>query len=424
MPTAFFADHLVTGSGAVFSPGWIVIEGTRIAAVGRGEPPTGVSPVSLPRGRLIMPGLVSAHCHLALGSFRGCGDDRPFLDWISNALLPAIQERGADAGIWTEGARRSARELLASGVTLVGENFFRSDAMAVLEETGQHGIYFQEFFGSMAPDESGYIAEVDAIVERIRAQGLTSPVGYSPHTPWTCPPRVFAAVVDRARNEGRRLSFHLDESLEEHEFISARSGPLERMCAERGTLDRYRFGVTPTALMAELGALGPQTVVAHAVQVTSDDIAILARTGTHVAHCPRSNLKLAEGVAPVGAMIEAGVNVALGVDSAASNSRLDMFEEMRTALLCQRGLARRVGAMDAATLLRMATINGARALGFENLTGTLEVGKSADFVILDVSTTRHAPIRDPLATIVFTCGPEDVEAVHIGGMQHYRRGEA
>jgi 5-methylthioadenosine/S-adenosylhomocysteine deaminase len=179
--------------------------------------------------------------------------------------------------------------------------------------------------------------------------------------------------------------------------------------------------MTPTAFVAELGALGPETVVAHAVQVTPEDVAILARTGTGVVHCPRSNMKLAEGVAPVQDLIDAGVTVALGVDSAASNSRLDLFEEMRTALLVARATRRSVGTMTAATVLRMATLNGAQVLGFGRDAGSLETGKLADFVVIDASGARHQPVRDPVAAVVHTASPEDVAQVVIGGVTRHRR---
>jgi 5-methylthioadenosine/S-adenosylhomocysteine deaminase len=276
-------------------------------------------------------------------------------------------------------------------------------------------------FGSASPDEDAYWVESSKVLDALEKRCGAAEAGYSPHTPWTCPPLTFRRVADRARERGRRLSFHLDESREEHEFFVTGKGRIADSLRARDALGRYRFGMTPTALCEQLGALSPRTVVAHAVQVTPEDIGILARTGTGVAHCPRSNMKLAEGIAPVAAMLEAGVTVALGVDSAASNSRLDLFAEMRAALEVQRASSGRVGAMTAATVLEMATLNGAAVLGLADRTGSLEPGKLADFVVLDASASRHQPIRDPVATVVNTCGPEDVALVVIGGVVRHRR---
>jgi 5-methylthioadenosine/S-adenosylhomocysteine deaminase len=421
MPSAFRADHVVTGAGPVHSPGWIIAEGERIAAIGRGDAPTGVQTAELGRGSIVIPGLVSAHTHLALGRFRGVADDRPFLDWIMQGLLPAIREAGSDPEVYARGARASADELLRGGVTLVGDNFFGDDGTPALEANGQRGIFFQEVFGSTAPDEDSYWSKFEKTCEALEKSARATPYGYSPHTPWTCPPRTFRRVVDRASSEGRRLSFHLAESREEHELFMNGTGPIADHYRSLGTLDRYRPGMTPTAFVAELGALGPKTVVAHAVHVTPDDVALLARTQTGVVHCPGSNMKLAEGFAPVAAMLDAGVTVALGVDSAASSSRLDLFEEMRAALHVARASTGRVGSLTAATVLRMATLSGAQVLGFGDVAGSLERGKLADFVVLDASHGRHRPVRDPVATVVHTCAPEDVSQVVIGGVTRHRR---
>lgn len=436
MSTAVRADHVVTVTGPVHSPGWLVIEGELIQAVGRGEPPAGLDVTDAGPGSILIPGLVSAHTHLPLGGLRGCADERPFLDWIMNGIMPVIRGTPPDSTLYAEGARQSAGELLRGGVTLIGDNFFRDDGCAALQETGQRGIFFQEIFGSTAADEDSYWKEVKQTLAQSRlkpAVQQTRPepavqqkpavqgFGYSPHTPWTCPPRTFERVVELAREEGRRLSFHLDESREEHVFLLAGAGPLADLYRSRGTLDRYRFGMTPTAAVAALGALSPATVVAHCVHVTAEDVLLLARSGTGVVHCPQSNMKLAEGIAPVAAMLEAGITVALGVDSAASNSRLDLFEEMRAALHGQRAVRGTTGLMTAATALRMATLNGAKVLGFGDETGSLEAGKLADFVVLDASAPRHQPVRDPVATVVHTCGPEDVAWVVIGGVTRHRR---
>ncbi len=190
------------------------------------------------------------------------------------------------------------------------------------------------------------------------------------------------------------------------------------MLEKRGTLDRYRLGGTPVQAIRE--SLGPEVVVAHAVQATEADLRLLAAHEVKVVHCPTSNLKLAEGIAPVAAMVEAGITVALGVDSAASTGKLDLFEEMRLALLLQRGVRRAVFPMTAARVLEMATVAGARALGFDD-TGTLEPGRAADLVLLRLDRLRHGPLDDPTAAVVYSATPDDVVMVVIDGVVRHRR---
>src|SRR6187399_436748 len=153
MATAVRADHVITVTGPVHSPGWLAWEGDRIVAVGGGEPPAGIAATDAGRGSIVIPGLVSAHCHLPLGLFRGCADDRPFFDWMMNGLLPAIRDAGREPDVFTRGALASAEELLRGGVTLVGDNFFRDDGAAAAEATGQRIVFFQEVFGSTSRDE-------------------------------------------------------------------------------------------------------------------------------------------------------------------------------------------------------------------------------------------------------------------------------
>lgn len=419
---AIGADHVICRPGQALSPGWVGIEKGAIHEVGEGAPPRELHAVEGGAGSILLAGLVSAHSHLALGHLRHVADDREFWPWLLEGIMPAIREANADPSLYLAGARRSARELLAGGVTLVGDNFLRPDGVQALRETGQKGTFFQEVFGSLAPDDDTYIARTGPELDALATTLVDYPFGYSPHTPWSCPPNVFRWIAERARREGRRLSYHLDESAEEHALFTDNRGPLSEMIRTKGQGHRYRFGLTPTQLVYELGGLGPHVVVAHAVQVTDEDIRLLADTGTSVAHCPTSNMKLAEGIAPVRAMLEAGVNVALGVDSAASTGKLDLFEEMRLFVYAQRGRDRRVGAVDARAALHLATLGGARALGVEHQTGSLEPGKAADLIMLRADRLRHGPIRDPEAAVVYTGTPDDVALVLVDGVELLRRG--
>ena len=423
MTRGITADYCVTAAGVVHAPGWLVVDDDgRIAALGRGDRPQGPRWSSAPRGAAIMPAFVNAHAHLALGGARGVADDRPFLDWIHRGLLPELQARSTDESFFRDGARDSVRLLLSGGVATVGENFFRTDGVDALRAAGLRGVFFQEIFGSASPDEDAHLAEIERLCDGLPASLGDVPFGYSPHTPWTCPRRAFAKTAERARVEGRRLSFHLAESVEEHLMFAERSGPLYEAFERQGRSARYEFGLTPTAYLETIGALGPHAIAAHGVQLTSDDVLLLARTGTSLVHCPLSNAKLAEGIAPVAALIAAGVNVALGTDSAASNARLDMFEEMRAALLFGRAATRSIAPFTSRTALAMATTRGAAALGLAGTTGDLAPGLAADYAIVDVSTTRHGPVRDVVDTLIWCAEAKDVLVVVVGGVVRYEAG--
>lgn len=425
MTRGILADFVVTATGTVHAPGWIVVDDDgRIAALGRGDRPHGPQWSSVPRGAAVIPAFVNAHAHLALGAARGVADDRPFLDWIHRGLLPELQARAAEESFFTDGARDSVRLLLAGGVATVGENFFRQDGVDALREAGLRGVYFQEIFGSAAPDEDAHLAEIERLCDDLPARLAGFPFGYSPHTPWTCPRRAFARTAERARVEGRRLSFHLAESVEEHMLFAERKGPLYDAFEKQGRLSRYEFGATPTAYLDAIGALGPHVIAAHGVQLTEEDVRRLARTGTSLVHCPLSNAKLAEGTAPVAALLAAGVNVALGTDSAASNARLDMFDEMRAALLFGRAATRAIAPFTSRTALAMATTHGARALGLADTTGDLAPGLAADYAIVDLSTARHGPVRDVVDTLVWCAEARDVRTVVIGGVVRYEAGNS
>ena len=297
----------------------------------------------------------------------------------------------------------------------------RTEGIHAMSRWGLRGIHFQEVFGSMAEDDDAYIESLDGMVEALVEVIGDTPFGYSPHSPYTCPVAVFRAVVQRARREGRRISFHLAESEAEHALFVSGEGPIAEALKRAGKLHRFVTGMTPTAMLAGAGILGPDCVAAHCVKVTADDIRLLATADVAVVHCPTSNMKLAEGVAPVVDMLEAGVRVALGTDSRASVGALDMFAEMRTFLLAQRAIRGGVGGLTASVALRLATVGGASVLGMEGEVGALARGMRADCVLLEADRPRHGDLHDPEAAVVWTCAPDDVALVTVDGRGRYRR---
>ena len=418
------AGFVITMTGEVHSPGWVGFADGKIVEIAAGPVPGELGSVAQRRNTVLIPGLVCAHGHLPLGNLRGVGENLPFLEWIHQGVLPAIQEMFTRPGSFTEGARRSVGELLAGGVTSVADSFLRAEGVAACREAGMRGIFFQEVFGSLAEDEKVYVTDTMRELDELPAVLGDHAYGYAPHTPWTCPWQTLGAVVERARAEGRRLSLHVDESEEEHLFFTGARGPLYELLKKRGILDRYRFGMTPTAYLQERGALGPDVMAVHCVQVTAEDVGRLARTGTHVVHCPVSNMKLAEGVAPILPMLEAGVRLSLGADSSASAGHLDMFEQMRVFILAQRARYRTIGPLTAETALSMATVGGADALGLLDRIGTLEVGKCADMVLVDLDGVRSDPIRNPVDDLVLLARRTDVEQVWVDGICRHLRPES
>ena len=419
MMEALAADFVITMTGEIHAPGWVSFTADGVIhEVASGVPPRELRVRRGGEGSMICPAFVSAHSHLSLGELRSFGHSLPFWEWI-HALYPTLQNK--DEASFQKGADRSVSELVRSGVSTVGDNAYATFGVDSLVASGARGVFFHEVFGSLSEDLDAYIEEVDLQLASLPKTRGEVAYGVSPHTPWTCPPEVMTRVCRWARSGGRRISLHLEESIEERRFFLEGKGPLHDVMESRGALGRYRLGASPTAILGALGVLGPDVVAAHCVQVDSSDIEILAESGTHVCHCPTSNLKLAEGFAPIAEMMEAGINVALGVDGLASSSRLDFFQEMRSAVLMQRGRLRRCARPSAAEALAMATVNGARALGLEDRVGTLAEGRWADLLLLEPDPIRHLPIENPIDTVVFVGEPAMVSLVMAGGRVLYDR---
>ncbi|MEZ6197925.1 MAG: amidohydrolase family protein, partial [Planctomycetota bacterium] len=315
-------------------------------------------------------------------------------------------------------------ELLAGGVGTVGDGFFHDAGVVALRETGQRGVFFREFFGVSAPDDGDYLAACERRIDEDLARVPGGLVGYglAPHAPYTCPGAVLAGLAARAERDGLRLSIHVAESPEEDDFFRRRRGP---MMARFDRGDRHDLGRSPVAALAARGALGPRTLLVHAVHVDEDDLDLIASSGATVVHCPGSNHHLGVGVAPIVALRARGIPLAIATDSAASRGKLDLFEEMRLAVFAQRAAARNATALDATAALEAATLGGARALGLEDRIGSLEVGKDADLAAVRLDRLRHRPCVDPVFALVFSAQTDDVLGVWVAGRRlHAREREA
>jgi 5-methylthioadenosine/S-adenosylhomocysteine deaminase len=361
--------------------------------------------IELP-GHLLIPGLINAHTHAAMVLMRGLADDLPLMTWLHEHIWPA-EQRWVDPGFVADGTRLAVLEMLRGGITCYNDMYFHPEVTAqVTAEAGMRaviGMIVVDFPTGYAASADEYIAKGLALHEHYRDHPLIR-VAFAPHSPY--------AVSDAPLQRVRALADELEVPIHIH-LHETRDEILQSL---------RDHGERPISRLNRLGLLGPGLVCVHMTQLEENEIALLADTGAHVVHCPESNLKLASGFCPVARLVEAGVNVAIGTDGAASNNDLNMLGEMRTAALLGKGVAGSASALPAATALRMATINAARALGLEEEVGSLEPGKSADLVALDLRDSHTQPLYHPVSQLVYAASQQQVRQVWVRGRQVIRDG--
>ena len=350
---------------------------------------------------VLIPGLVNAHTHSAMALMRGIADDVPLKPWLEQHVWPC-EGRFVSPEFVYDGTLLGSAEMLQGGVTCCNDMYFYPDAAArAYDDAGLRalvGMPVLDFPTPYAADADDYLAKGLAARDAFKHADRLA-FALAPHAPYTVSDATWAKIVMFARQVDLPIQTHLAETRDE-------------VASERAS-----SGGTPLARLDRLGATGPGFIAIHAVHVDAADIAALAAQGCHVVHCPASNMKLASGIAPVGALLAAGVNVALGTDGAASNNRLDVFAEMRLASLLAKVAGDDAAAVPAAVALRMATLNGARALGMDDRIGSLVPGKQADVVAVDLSGVATQPVFDALSHLVFAAGRECVTDVWIGGVR-------
>jgi 5-methylthioadenosine/S-adenosylhomocysteine deaminase len=392
----------VEPAGAVLDDHSVAVAGGRIVAVLPQAQAAGrfqaLEHLRLDRHALI-PGLVNLHTHAAMTLLRGLADDLPLMAWLKDHIWPA-ESRHVSPEFVYDGTLLACAEMLRGGVTCFNEMYFFPEAAArAARDSGMRaalGIIAFEFPTAYAADADDYIAKGLAARDALREEPLLS-FCMAPHAPYTVSDKTFARIVTIAEELDLPIHTHLHETQQEIEDSLAqyKARPLERLRA--------------------LGMLGPRLVAAHAVHLTDAEIETLARHGASIAHCPSSNLKLASGLAPVAAMLKSGINVGIGTDGAASNNRLDLFQEMRTAALLAKAVGNDAQAMPAHQALAAATLHGARALGLEASIGSLAPGKLADLCAVAFDEPELAPCYDPVSHLVYTAGREHVSHVWVGG---------
>jgi len=357
--------------------------------------------ISLPDHALI-PGLVNLHTHAAMTLMRGLADDRRLMDWLQHHIWP-VETRLVSAEFVRDGTLLACAEMLRGGVTCFNDMYFFPEAAA---EAALHagmraalGIIVIEFPSPYATDAGDYIAKGLATRDALREEPLLS-FCMAPHAPFTVSDASFERVATYAAELDLPVHIHLHETTDEIHL----------------SLEQHRM--RPLARLQKLGLLGPGLLAVHAVHVDEAEIALLAAHGCSIAHCPTSNLKLASGIAPpVAGLLQQGVNVGLGTDGAASNNRLDVLAEMRLAALLAKGISGDTTVLPAHRVLRMATLDAARALGLDSCIGSLVPGKRADITAIDLSAIELAPCYDPVSHLVYSAGREHVTHVWIDGKQ-------
>ncbi len=384
--------------------GCIGIDGQEIAFVG--EKPADFVPDEIidGSGKLAMPGLVNAHTHIAMSLMRGYADDLAFWQWLNDKILPLEENLSGQMVYW--GCALSCAEMIASGTTCFADMYFFLDDVAnSVQDSGLRASLCRGLTW-FSPADDFKLQEARDFWQKWHgaADGRISTM-LGPHAPYTCSGEFLQKVRELQKELQIPVHIHLSESLDEMRKASA------------------DWGKTPIAYVADLGLLDGKAMAAHCVQATDADLQILAEKRTFVVHNPSSNLKLANGFAPVQKMLDAGVGVALGTDGPASNNNQNMFEEMHLAALIAKGVTGDPQVLPASKILQMATIEGAKALGLQDEIGSFVKGKQADIVLLDLDKPHLYPAHDLVSLLVYSAQASDVSDVWVAGRRLYADGD-
>ncbi|MBI2379147.1 MAG: TRZ/ATZ family hydrolase [Gammaproteobacteria bacterium] len=347
----------------------------------------------------VLPGFVNAHTHAAMSLFRGLADDKSLMDWLQNHIWPA-EARHVNAEFVREGTTLAMAEMLRSGTTCFHDMYFHADAAAqAVAQAGMRALLGQvviDFPVPGSPDQASHFRHAVEFNDRYKHHPLIG-LSLSPHAPYTVSDEALSKVVSYAEELDLPIQMHIHET----------QGEVDDAVGQRGQ--------RPLARLDGLGLLSPRLTAVHMTALDEHDIALVAKHGVHVVHCPESNLKLASGFCPVAKLMQAGVNVALGTDGAASNNDLDMLGELRTAALVAKAVAGDAAALPAARVLTMATLNGAKALGLESECGSLVPGKAFDAIAINLDQLETQPLYEPISQIVYAASRSQIEDVWVAG---------
>ncbi len=350
----------------------------------------------------LIPGLINAHTHAAMSLMRGIADDLPLMSWLNDHIWP-LEHKWVSEAFVHDGSELAIAEMIRGGITCFNDMYFFPEVTARVARKAKIraciGMIVIDFPSAWAQNSDEYLSKGLSLHDEYRHDPLISLL-FAPHAPYTVSDEPLKKLQMYADELQQGVHIHLHETQQE---ISS---------------SLQDHGVRPIERLQKLGMIGPSLTAVHMTQLNSDEVTLLAKSGSSVVHCPESNMKLASGFCPLSDLVEAGVNVALGTDSAASNNDLDLLAEMRTAALLAKAVSGDARSIPAATALRIATLNGAKALGLEAVTGSLEVGKAADITAIKLAgEIETAPVFDPLSQIVYSAGRNQVTDVWVNGHQ-------
>ena len=393
--------HIITMNAdmEIIPNGSILIEGGQIKAIISGTLSEPDAEIIDAHGMYVLPGFVNTHNHLPMTMLRGYADDLPLHKWLTEHIFPAearlVNERNVRIA-----TRLALVEMIKSGTTCFNDMYFFEDAIAEeAHKAGIRGVVGEsliDFPTASFNNLAAGIALSERLINKWQGDYLIRP-SICAHAPYTCSAETLKQSKALADKHNTILQIHLSETRKEVEDIQARTG------------------MRPAEYLNSLGLLDSNVIAAHCVWLNPEEIDLLAKTGTSISHCPKSNLKLSSGIAPVDACLQAGISVGIGTDGTASNNTLDMVEEMRFAALLAKIVDYNPEAVNAKTALRMATIGGAQALGLGNITGSLEIGTSADLIFVHADASNMQPIYDEYSAIVYAMNSKNIYSTMVHG---------
>lgn len=422
--TIHSARWVIPVTAAVIEDGAVAIDAGRIRAVGkRADLMADFSPaVRIDHGEAaLLPGLINVHTHLELTALRGQVEDPLFQPWIVSLVTRKSQLTPAEL---LASARLGCAEAIRAGVTTVADTADASGTLVAIAESGLRGILFQECFG---PDPAQAEASLEQLVLKLdahRAYLAASPcgdrvrLGISPHAPYSVSGRLYRLATQLALEQGLDMALHAAESQDELRLLRDGSGAFGDSLRRRG-IPFTSPGCSTVRYLDQLDVLAAAPLLIHGVTIEADDLELLVKNGVRLAHCPKSNSKFGHGIAAVAEWKRLGLAIGLGTDSVASNNGGDLIEEARFATLLQRAQRRDSGWPSAADALALMTIEGARALRLQHQIGSLEPGKYADLVVIDLSGPQTRPVADPVTSIIFSASARDVVMTMVEGRVIY-----
>lgn len=391
----------VDSNNTVFENGCIVVNNGKIVDIGDASIALNYESEQLidAQGCVVIPGLVNAHNHAAMTIYRGMADDLPLQEWLHEHIFPTEAKFTTKESVRT-GTQLAAIEMLKSGTTTFTDMYYFEDEVAkVCKEYGIRGVLSQAIIDFPAPDfptSAATLQYTEDLMQKYSDDEYVTIIP-GPHSPYTCQPETLKKARALANKYDSVLSIHLSETWGEYDNAIKETGN------------------TPVKNLEEMGLLDGKTLAAHCVFVSEDDVKLMLKHNVAAVNNPQSNLKLVSGIAPVPMMKDNGIVVALGTDGVVSNNNLDMFEEMKTAALIHKMNNNNPTALNAQTMLRMATVDGARALGMQDKIGSLEAGKCADMVLININQPHLMPLYNIYSQLVYAVKGHDVDMVIVNG---------